>query len=199
MSNALVTLLFEGLLAVLLAATIGYCARLIKRIRQMQDSRGELAEMIGRFDSATGRATAAMAELQTVSKKITDALQLKIEKANFLADDLAFLIEKSAKLAAQLEEAKRQPKPEAPKPEPKPFFEAGKPAQFIKHKLPPVSGSEPYKANAAGNSTTRTNTSLEAVLQRLAAGAMADEKPASGPAPRTDAERELLEALKSGR
>jgi hypothetical protein len=146
-----------------------------------------------------------------VSKRITEALQLKIEKANFLADDLAFLIEKSTKLAAQLEQAKAQRvEVTAQKPrslfEPKPLFgvkpepQSAKPKTVVQH-VP--------AAKMDNASQSHTTSSLEAVLQRLASGIGGGagtmpltsnaEHSGAAPAPRTDAERELFEALKSGR
>jgi hypothetical protein len=177
MSNVIVTLLFDCLLAGLLIATISYCAKLSRRIKLLQDSKGELAEMITQFDTATERAMSSLAELQTVSKKITDALQLKIEKANFLADDLAFLIEKSTKLTVQLEQAKAPPAaPTKTTFEPKALFGAAK--------------------------SQSTNSSIEAALNRLASSASAEPKifqSSDSSQVRTNAERELIEALKSGR
>jgi hypothetical protein len=154
-------------------------------------------------------------ELQTVSKKITDALQLKIEKANFLADDLAFLIEKSSKLARELEEAKglRIPEPGAAKPvvipaKPKPAFE---PKALFETQAPKEPAAAPKSAKSASTYTpvdaeaARTAQSLEAILQRLAApGALAEMdaklpvRPVSQGGMRTEAERELQAALKSG-
>ena len=207
MGNLIVSFLCDGGLAVLLVATIAYCAKLSRRIRLLQDSRSELAEMIARFDHATERATASVTELQSLSKRITDALQLKIEKANFLADDLAFLIEKSTKLAQQLESVKKpRAEPIAEKPKsasvPKPFFETLLPhPRSVAGPSPAMEPSSPVASSRA-----RVASSLEAVLQRLASSAAATEAPMPSAAgneatqvPRTEAERELIEALKSGR
>ena len=213
MSSLILTIAFDFMLAILLMATIGYCSKLSRRIRLLQDSRGELASMISQFNSATERATTSLAELQTVSKKITDGLQLKIEKANFLADDLAFLIEKSTKLAAQLEQVKSlqaemvaaHAKHTA---EPKSFFNA----EISAGKPKPV--TEPLHLHTTPSSDTlpfvsKSATSLEAVLKRLASGPTSTDVPVATPSnpsqpkqqnvPRTSAERELIDALKSGR
>ncbi len=206
MSDIIVTVLFDCILGILLIATINYCSKLSKRIRLLQDSRGELAGMISQFDTATQRAMTSLGELQTVSKRITEALQLKIDKANFLADDLAFLIEKSAKLATQLEQAKAGRTPEiAPKTkavfEPALEFEPKQGPQLVKPK-PITFPSAPAQSGSA-NTQARSVSSLEAVLQRLSANVASGHTsesiytPSSG-APRTSAERELLEALKSG-
>jgi hypothetical protein len=205
----LLGLLFDGGLAILLVVTIGYCSRLSKRIRLLQDGRSELAGMIAQFDQATGRAVTSFAELQSVSKRITEALQLKIDKANFLADDLAFFIEKSSRLVSQLEQANAQRKAEAAAPRPQPatetqsFFKAATgPAK------PKLAAYKPSTPQAAVPSSVTSAASLEALLSRLASGTgaassaslkTATAKPQPLQAPRTDAERELLEALKPGR
>ena len=168
--NQIITMSFDIVLAILLIATISYCARLSRRIKVLQDSRSELGEMILQFDHATTRAMASVNDLQTVSKKITEALQLKIDKANFMADDLAFLIEKSTKLVLQLEQANSNNKSKA-------TYELS-PQQIMKPKSSP-----------------ELQSSLGAVLQRLADSDNGNDNLL----PRTGAERDLIKALKVGR
>jgi len=196
-------LIFDGVLAVLLIVTIGYCSRLSRRIRTMQDTRGELASTIMQFDQATGRAMATLGDLQATAKRITEALQLKIEKANFLADDLAFLIEKSTKLAAQLEQQAKFLKTDTKTEKAKPSTEAA-PATSPK---PKIASWQPSSAQTPELSTSiKSVASMEALLSRLASpvGTLPyttskSERQQSQQSPRTGAERELLEALKSGR
>lgn len=204
MSPALLSIFFNSTLALLLVITIAYCSKLNKKIRQLQDGRSELAEMIGRFDKSTERATLSLSELQTVSKKITDGLQLKIDKANFLADDLAFLIEKSSKLASQLEQLQKS----RPEPAPartmavmpsKPAFEA-----MSQHQDKTTAAAKPgiEQLLAATPAQGPSVASIEAMLQKLSASTAPAKRPAiseSEPTARTGAERELLNALKSGR
>jgi hypothetical protein len=97
------TLVFDAVLAALLGVAIFYCVKLNKRIRELQDSRSELAAYVRQFDEATTRATANIMEIQNASKKITQNIEVKLEKANYLADDLTFLIERGIRLADQLE------------------------------------------------------------------------------------------------
>lgn len=200
-------MVFDAGLAVLLVVTIGYCSRLSRRIRVLQDSRSELAGMITQFDHATARAMTSLGELQGVSKRITEALQLKIDKANFLADDLAFLIEKSTKLAAQLEQAKAATQPKPRTAEPPPYIPAAASAGLQPQQPPksPVSFYPPAQKPELPSSA-RSAASLEALLSRLALPtgsipptAPKPQQPSARPqpsGPRTDAERELLEALK---
>ena len=159
MNSTFVTLVFDFGLAILLMVTIGYCAKLSRRIKIIQDGRSEFASMLTQFDMSTNRAMASVEELQTISKKITDALQLKIDKANFLADDLAFLIEKSNKLVIQLEQLKMS----------------------SEKKIAPKNDRETY-------------SQTESILKMMAEskGQAQEEKIV----PRTNAERELLAALK---
>lgn len=204
----LLGLIFDGGLAVLLVITIGYCSRLSSRIRVLQDSRGELASMIAQFDQATARATASMSELQTVSKRITDALQLKIEKANFLADDLAFLIEKSSKLASQLEQAKTAAAMTLKSATESQAMQKTVAAGPAKPK-PSVQQNSSRQSHADDlSSSAKSASSLEDLLNRLALPALSptaaavkppQPKPHQPKALRTEAERDLLEALKSDR
>lgn len=103
MTSGLVTMLINALIIVLLAVTIGYCWLLNRRIKILQDSRGELAKLLNHFDVSTQRASESIIGLQTASRKIGDNIQNRIDKANYLLDDLAFMIEKGNKLANQME------------------------------------------------------------------------------------------------
>ena len=91
--------------ALLLVVTIVYCWTLNKRIRILQDSRSELAELLIHFDASTQKASDSIMALQSASKKIGETIQSRIEKANYVADDLNFLVERAEKLADKLEAA----------------------------------------------------------------------------------------------
>jgi len=97
------TLLLNILIVVLLGITIAYCLLLNRRIRILQDGRSELAQLLKHFDASTQRASESIIALQTASKQIGETIQLRIDKANYLLDDLAFMIEKGNKLANQME------------------------------------------------------------------------------------------------
>lgn len=98
-----VSLFADVIVALLLITTIVYCLKLNKRIRVLQDSKSELAQLIEKFDQSTVRATHSIQEIHKASKKITENMQARLDKANFLADDLAFMIEKGSKLADRME------------------------------------------------------------------------------------------------
>ena len=103
MTAAIANLALNVLMVALLVATIAYCWLLNKRIQILQDSKGELANLMRHFDESTQRASDSIMALQNASKKIGENMQTRIDKANFLLDDLAFMIEKGNKLANQME------------------------------------------------------------------------------------------------
>jgi hypothetical protein len=101
--SILLSLFLDVIVAGLLSVMIVYCIKLNKRIRVLQDSKSELAQLIQRFDESTQKATVSINEIHKASKKINENIQARLDKANFLADDLAFMIEKGTKLADRME------------------------------------------------------------------------------------------------
>lgn len=97
------SLLLDIVIAGLLATTIGYCWVLNRRIKLLQDSKSELAQLLKYFDESTEKASESIIALQTASKKIGENIQHRVDKANYLMEDLAFMIEKGNKLADQME------------------------------------------------------------------------------------------------
>lgn len=90
-------------MALLLAATIFYCWLLNKRIQVLQDSKSDLAKLLNRFDQSTLKAAESIHALQTASKKIGETIQGRIEKANYVMDDLSYMIDRASKAADQME------------------------------------------------------------------------------------------------
>lgn len=111
MNSPLLSVLFDGFLAVLLMAVIVYCRILNTRLRVIQDSKSELAKFVREFDAATTRATETIVEIQKASQRINENITMKLEKANYLADDLTFLIEKATKISNGLRAGETTPRP----------------------------------------------------------------------------------------
>ncbi len=105
MGNAVLSVLMNAMMAGLLLATIIYCLKLNKRIRLLQDSKSELAHIIREFDESTKRATQNINEIHAATMRISDNIQHKIDKANFLADDLEVLISRGNKMAGKPDSA----------------------------------------------------------------------------------------------
>ena len=103
MTISIMSLLLNLLIVGLLMSTISYCWILNKRIKILQDGKSELANLLQYFDESTARASETIMALQSASKKIGENIQNRIDKANYLMDDLAFMVEKGNRLADQLE------------------------------------------------------------------------------------------------
>lgn len=103
MSELVIGLVADAFVAILLLMTISYSWKLNKRIRVLQDSKSELAELIGRFEESTEAATTGINEIHKASRMINDHIEKRIKKANYVADDLAFMIEKGGKVAEKIQ------------------------------------------------------------------------------------------------
>ncbi|TAF39371.1 MAG: hypothetical protein EAZ66_04825, partial [Alphaproteobacteria bacterium] len=103
MNELIIMLVLDSGVALLLGATIYFCTKLNKRVKQLQDSKSELAMLIQQFDESTRLATVSITEIQRASKKINENIEAKLQKANYLADDLASMIERASKTADRIE------------------------------------------------------------------------------------------------
>jgi hypothetical protein len=97
-------MILDGIVALLLATTIIYCWRLSKRLGNLHASRQELQKFIDDFNHSIERANASVALLKALSNETDTTLRSQIEKARFLANDLAFLTHKANGIANKLEE-----------------------------------------------------------------------------------------------
>ena len=179
MTALLLSIGFDAVVALLLAITIGFCWKLNARIRILQDSKSELAELIAQFNESTERAKVSILDIQNASKLITESMQVKLEKANYLADDLSYLIEKGNKMTGQNDAARDATRTSSA---PAPVRPGAPPAQVSaepsQDKMPRAQ-SMLGKLGTRNPSETRTN----------------ETKAPS----RSRAEQELLDALKSDR
>lgn len=123
MENLVLSILVNGMMAVLLFVTIVYCWRLNNRIRVLQDSKSELARIIHDFNESTERATQSIKEIHEATDRISENIQHKIDKANFIVTDLDIMIERGTRLTGNTPMARgetpRQPAaaPAAARPE----------------------------------------------------------------------------------
>jgi len=209
MTIGILSLLLNLFISGLLMATISYCWVLNKRIKILQDSKSELASLLNHFDDATNRASESIIALQTASKKIGENITARIDKVNYLMDDLAFMMEKGNRLADQLEanfavnraRSRIQETAETEE-EPEEFLEQNSQKNIEKPTFKPM----PVLERETRQNTQKTSekpikaksgVSLEAVLERVV-GRM---KPAPAPAlaaSRSKAEQELLDMIRAG-
>lgn len=211
-----ITLLANLIVGGLLVAVIIYCKRLNHNIRVLRDSRGELAQMFKEFDASIERAAASVDELQNSARKTDALLKDKLAKANMIADDLSFMIERGNKMADQLESGlkggrqvlreKEQPSATAPTP---PSGAKTSPDHLsmlaAKSSATPAAPSTASRDSASSTPPRKqTASSIEAVLEQMAnRNNPAPHAGEAGRKPntriRSKAEQELFDSLKSGR
>jgi hypothetical protein len=92
---------------VLLVPTIVYAVILNRKLGALRRSRDELAKVVASFSDATLRAEAGIPKLKKATTEANHILKDRVEKAQTLRDDLAFMIERAEELATRLESAVR--------------------------------------------------------------------------------------------
>ena len=91
----------------LLIPTIVYAVILNRRLNALRKSRDELSKVVSSFNEATMRAEAGIPKLKKATSEANLSLKDRVEKAQTLRDDLAFMIERAEELAGRLEGAVR--------------------------------------------------------------------------------------------
>ena len=111
-------LVLDVMVAALLLVTIIYAWVLNQRLSQLRRNRDDLAKVVASFNDATARAEAGIPKLRKAAEETGLALQERVEKAQSLRDDLAFMIERADAMADRLEEAVRVAREETRNPQP---------------------------------------------------------------------------------
>ena len=106
-------ILLDVIIAGLLAITSSYCWRLNRKIAGFRNAKAELEHMIRSFDGSIRQAYESISILKENSSDKNIQLIRDMEKVRFLANDLAYLVEKGEKLADSLENQVRRPAPAA--------------------------------------------------------------------------------------
>lgn len=113
------------LVAVLLAATIGFCLVLNRRLAALRRNESELKQVLTQFNQAAERAESGIAKLKEVGDQTAATLRERIGEAKALRDDLAFVAERSDRIATDLgrklttsRPLRAEPPPRAPRVQP---------------------------------------------------------------------------------
>jgi uncharacterized protein YoxC len=179
MSNMVLSLVIDVMMALLLIVTIVYCRKLNTRIQVLQDSRSELATIIREFDASTERATKSISEIHEATHRLSDNIQHKIDKANFLVDDLQGLIDKGNRAAGQVEGGARV---------------AAASARNTSS-APDVSAARPRRTGGMESIITGVNVGADTTVTNTAGAPESGRRVRQ----RSRAEQEVLDALKSGK
>lgn len=161
----LLELLINFIVMALLGTTITYCWILNKRITVLQNSRSELAELLRHFDESTNRASESIMALQMASKKIGETIQARIEKANYVADDLSFLIERGGRVSSDIQQGALPP----PRANPGRAPDMAEAERAVRKAREAASHEEPEEERPRGGMST-----LQSMLEKLASRATSD-------------------------
>lgn len=188
------SLLLDILVAVLLVVTIVYAVMLNRRLGILRQDRAELEKLTVTFADALRRAEDGIGRL----KATADTLQDRIDRAQSLRDDLAFLTERGGSAADRLEDLVRAARKEAGVgPASAPAARAGLAAATAAAAAAAV---VPEPAAPKVRPVPPPAPKPEAPLKAAPETRPAPRNPLQGlPEPRSEAERELLKALESAR
>ncbi len=99
----MVSLLLDGLVAVLLVATIAYAALLNRRLGILRKGKEELREIVNSFDAAMTRIETGLGKLKQAGNPTSGELKEQVAEARALRDELSFLLDRGGALASRLE------------------------------------------------------------------------------------------------
>ncbi len=99
------SLLLDGLVAVLLVATIAYAALLNRRLGTLREGKEELREVVDSFDAAMTRIETGLGKLKQVGNPTSGEIKELVAEARALRDELSFLLDRGGALASRLEKS----------------------------------------------------------------------------------------------
>ena len=198
--NLLVNILFAGLVI----AGIYYAWRLQRTLKNLSQDRVGVEKAVGDFSAAIARAERAITELHSTSRDLSQEVDRQVVRAQSLRDELSFLTDTADKIAGRLAEASAQAQSSAKQPKPalRPVAEEKPPAPEPAAPPPaPDSSAIPAWARRAGNDAVVINKPSASLPKAEAAKEAVPEEPRKKERaekkelPRSQAERELMQAL----
>ncbi len=100
-------IVLDLVLVALMAATIGYAVMLSRRLAHLRQARAEMDKTIADFDGATARAEDSISRLKSHASSLGGDLDRRIQRAQALRDELAFLVERAEERSEDLSSAIR--------------------------------------------------------------------------------------------
>jgi hypothetical protein len=93
----------DGLVAILLVVTVGYCLMLNRRLTGLRANQAEMRKLLSDFTEATKQAEISVSHLKTASDRISGSLDDRMTEARALADELASITQSGGRLAERIE------------------------------------------------------------------------------------------------
>ncbi len=157
MMNIPTDLLLDGLVAVLLGATIFYCAMLDRRLKALRTGQDGLKQTIDQLNTATARAEISITQMKQVSGQLDDGLTQQMRDARTLADELSVMVASGNKVAGNLGMTRQTSSTSAPTPA------ALKPRQRANHVPMPAAEAGMTPADAGRLEDGLNQTLLDAL------------------------------------
>jgi hypothetical protein len=95
----------DYLIAGMLMVTIFYSIKLNRKINELQESKKEIVIIVKAFNEAIVKAEYNISEIKKLTLSSASDLQERIDKAKFLADELAFMTDRGTDIADKLEKS----------------------------------------------------------------------------------------------
>lgn len=186
---AVSSIILDIIVAGLLVMTIGYAMVLNKKISGLRRDKAQLEKLASTFSAATAKAGTHLSDLQ----KTASMLEGQIKTATTLRDDLAFLVDRGGRTADKLENAVRHSRDDSGVD----LRDMGTHPVFDEKHGKPQAAVHDFQT---GKPRPVRPMTKEAV--RAGASSSAQQRPVREPAglePRSEAERDLLRALRAAR
>ena len=103
-----ISLIFDGIIAVLLGVTIFYCTLVNRRLGALRSSKDELKQVIEDLTVATTNAQMSIAHLKEAGREVVGTLEDDVRKGRALSDELSLMVEAGNNLANRLEGGRAQ-------------------------------------------------------------------------------------------
>ncbi len=101
--SAHMELWLDGLVAILLLITVGYCLVLNRRLTALRGNQVEIRQLLSAFAEATRQAEDSISHLKIAGDQIGVVLDQRITKARSLADELNSITQSAGRLADRIE------------------------------------------------------------------------------------------------
>jgi hypothetical protein len=106
--------MLQGVLVVLLAATLYHAIRLERALGVLKRDRSALEEMVAGFNASTRQAEQGIERLRAAADGAGQQIARQVANGATLKDDLAFLLQRGGQLADRLEAAVRSARTRLP-------------------------------------------------------------------------------------
>lgn len=188
---AISSIILDVIVAVLLIVTIGYAMVLNRKIAGLRRNKAQLEKLASTFSASTTKAGAHLADLH----KMAGALESQIETATTLRDDLAFLVDRGGRAADKLEDAVRHSRNDASID----VRDLGvQPVSSEKKKSSPAAVHD-IQTGKRRSVRSEQGGQVQTGAATLAPASRQAAREPAGLEPRSEAERDLLRALRAAR